>query len=156
MQESKYIPSVYSLEFSATFCWTNSQNTPTHRTLFSHGINVSWVIRSQVDSSKNVSSDLALECISTHLPVLYENKHIHHFRLQRPNALLFLTSEAAMHLTVPSLPGRRKRRRRRRRNQNKIEYNGNQTACFVCTPSQRIHFACCCSCCLLSHLNMMP
>ena len=53
------------------------------------------MIRSQVDSSKYVSSHLALECISTcvssdHLCLdrtpLYANKHVHHFRLQRPNA----------------------------------------------------------------------
>ncbi len=52
------------------------------------------MIRSQVDSSKFISSDLTLTCVSTgvssdHLwsdltfPALYANKHVHPFHLQR-------------------------------------------------------------------------
>ncbi len=78
-------------------------------------------------------------------------------------AVFFYRRGAAMYWTVPSLPERRWIINLINRPvaiwiiQFPLYWlfgpNGNQTACFVCT---RIHFACCCSCCLLSHFNMTP
>ncbi len=96
--------------------------------------------------------------MGSHFPVLYANKRIHHFLFAKTKyVVVFKWRRAAMHSTVHSLPERRRLHFpclvcRKLKEEEEIKtiqtgsiswlfgLNGNQTACFVCTPSTRICF----------------